>query len=346
MELSKVRDALMAREKHMVVAVLLAGGLSLLGIGFSKISAESEPAGAMAKRIPHIDLAFCIDTTGSMQGELDAVKSKTKEIVAQLSGSKPIPVVRVAVVAFRDRGDEYVTKVFPFTEDIDKVVKDIQELQANGGGDAPEAVNEALHSAVHELKWSADKKTVKQLFLIGDAGPNHYPGDFQWETECREAIGQGIQINTVACDGLASDDNQVFQKIAKLTDGTAEVLTYRQEIVNAHGKKETIITSAGETFSLKGDGAAWREGASALRARGLAAPLPPVTMGKAVARASYGTDAGYAAAADVGISLRSMSSAGGGGMAASLGTNRSDSNLADIVLKKTKAAMEEKASQD
>lgn len=344
----------MAREKHLTVALLLAGGLSLIGMGFSKISAEDQSP-APAKRTPHIDLAFCIDTTGSMQGELDAVKSKTKEIVAQLGGSKPTPVIRVAVVAFRDRGDEYVTKVFPFTDDIDKVVKDIQELQANGGGDAPEAVNEAIHSAVHDLAWSADKKTVKQLFLIGDAGPNQYPNDFKWETECQQAIGQGIQINTVACDGLAADDNQIFQKIAKLTDGTAEALTYRQEVVNASGKKETILTSAGKSFAMEGDSGAWREGASALAARGMAAPLPAVSMGKTKAKdfaeESFYAGAGFASAP---VSGTLRSSAGGGSMGASFGrsyasapsTNRTDSNLADIVLKKTRAAMEKKAAED
>lgn len=345
----------MAREKHLTVAVLLAGGLSLLGMGFSKISAEIEKQ-APAKRTPHIDLAFCIDTTGSMQGELDAVKSKTKEIVAQLGGSKPTPVIRVGVVAFRDRGDEYVTKVFPFTEDIDKVVKDIQKLQADGGGDAPEAVNQALHSAVHDLAWSANKKTVKQLFLIGDAGPNQYPDDFKWETECQQAIGQGIQINTVACDGLASDDSRIFQKIAKLTDGTAEELTYRQEIVNASGKKETIITSAGKSFAMEGDSAAWREGASALAARGLASPLPAATMGKAIpsfAEESYAS-AGSPGFACAPVSGRPGPSVGGRSMGASFGssyasappTDRKDSNLAEIVLKKTRAAMERKAAED
>lgn len=342
----------MAREKHLTVALLLAGGLSLLGIGFSKISAEGQQSPAPAKRTPHIDLAFCIDTTGSMQGELDAVKSKTKEIVAQLGGSKPTPVIRVAVVAFRDRGDEYVTKVFPFTEDIDKVVKDIQELQANGGGDAPEAVNEALHSAVHQLAWSTDKKTVKQLFLIGDAGPNQYPNDFKWETECQQAIGQGIQINTVACDGLATDDNQIFQKIAKLTDGTAEELTYRQEIVNASGKKETILTSAGKSFAMEGDSAAWREGASALAARGMAAPLPAVSMGKhSFSAESYSAGAPAFASTPVSGRLRASGGASIGhsfesSYASAPSTNRKDSNLADIVLKKTRAAMEKKAAED
>src|SRR5687767_3851086 len=68
------------------------------------LDTKPEPDGVIIekkKERPHMDLAFCIDTTGSMQGEIDMVKAKVKDLVAKLSTGKPAPIVRVGLVAFR-----------------------------------------------------------------------------------------------------------------------------------------------------------------------------------------------------------------------------------------------------
>lgn len=322
-------------------AALLAGTVCILsGINLNPAKAENSTTKRSDKA--HIDLAFCIDTTGSMQGEIDAVKSKTREIVAKLAGSKPAPEVRVGLVAYRDRGDAYVTKVFQFDGDIDKVVKDISSLEADGGGDEPEAVNQALHDAVTKLDWSKEKKTVKMLFLIGDAGPNHYNGDFSWEKESRDAIARGIQINTIGCGGLNGEGQQVFEKIAKLADGQNEFLTYRQEIVDAHGKRSTVLSSAGRTYSLDAKAASdWRSGASTLMAKGVAAPMPAAPSARPIrAKSMYmGAPAARSAMAGAGGSADGFDSYGGGAS-----FSRTENNLADIVLKATKDAARKKAS--
>jgi hypothetical protein len=328
---------------------------------------------------PHIDLAFCIDTTGSMSGEIENVKAKTKELVAKLAGGKPSPVIRVGLVAFRDHGDQYVTKVFPFSEDIDKVVKDISSLKADGGGDAPEAVNEALHTSLNGLKWSADKKTLKLLFLIGDAGPNTYKNDFDYRTEAKAAISQGIQINTLACQGLEGfpekDGVGVFKEIAKLADGRYESLAYHETVIGADGKKEDVIASGGKVYRMKSKSADWRAGTRALEAKGDAevvtasAPMAPSAHrglmmmkpgamasgsgGAAMAGASYG----YAAdsPAYVGVAsrrggrafVRDYAAAEEGAPAGSVSMgassiSRKDNNLADVIFSATKAAAAKK----
>jgi Mg-chelatase subunit ChlD len=250
---------------NLIAAAALAGLLATT-IAPAPLFAEE------SKEKPHIDLAFCIDTTGSMQGEIENVKAKTKELVAKLAGGKPSPVIRVGLVAFRDHGDAYVTKVFPFSEDIDKVVKDISSLKADGGGDAPEAVNEALHASVNGLKWSEDKKTLKMLFLIGDAGPNHYAHDFDYKTEAKSAIAHGIQINTLGCQGLEGFAEQqgvgVFKEIAKLADGKYESLSYHETVIGADGKPEDVVASGGKVYRMKSKTADWKAGAGALSARG------------------------------------------------------------------------------
>ncbi|MBX9690572.1 MAG: VWA domain-containing protein [Candidatus Obscuribacterales bacterium] len=335
----------MAKRSLLTAALFIAGSFLISAPFLNKAMAEKEES-----QRPRIDLAFCIDTTGSMQNEIDAVKSKTEEIVAKLSGAKPSPEIRVGLVAYRDRGDEYVTRVFQFSDNIDKVVEDISSLKADGGGDEPEAVNEALHAAVNDLSWSKEKKTVKLLFLVGDAGPKAYSGDYDWQSESKDAISRGIQINTIACDGLnrSSSGLDVFQQIAKLTDGKSEFLTYRQEIVNAQGKKSTVISSAGKLYSVDARAAdSWRKGAGALMAGGAAAPIamPAVAArSRSLPRAaSYGV---FAAApshsAHISGKMMKTDSYGDDSMGFA-GVSRADSNLADIVLSATKDAAFKKA---
>ncbi len=280
---------------------------------------------------PHLDLAFCIDTTGSMQSEIDQVKEKVKSLTAKLAAGKPAPVVRVGLVAYRDRGDAYVTKVFPFTEDIDRFVKDVSGLQAAGGGDGPEAVNQGMHAALHDLKWDDDKHTAKLMFLIGDAPPHVYSNDFKWEDESRQAISRGIQVNTIACAGLESygpaQGSDVFKQIAKLADGSADTLTYRQTVVDNKGKKETVVSFGGESYRVKSDSADWKRGVASLKAMGAADKMSPV-----VARemsASAGAPGASFAMSESSRARGSMSGFSGG-------MSRGDSNLDEIVVQAAK----------
>lgn len=325
-----------SRKSNLLVGAVLLSQL----IALAPVSGATEE---VKKDRPQIDLAFCIDTTGSMQSEIDNVKAKTKEIVAKLAGAKPSPIIRVGIVAFRDRTDNYVTKIFPFSEDIDHVVKDISSLSASGGGDAPEAVNEALHASVHNLKWNEDKKTLKLLFLIGDAGPKHYPNDFDWRTEAKTAVSNGIQINTVGCQGLekfeVNEGTGVFKEIARLSDGKFEPLAYRTEIVDAAGKSETVISSGGSMYRLKAKGDAWKEGATALETRGAAEKMVPAKIPSPRPLAGRGGSSpgfGYASAA-AGASADSSYAPS---------VSRRDNNLADLVLNQTRLSAQKKLNLD
>src|SRR5205085_11891242 len=112
-----------------------------------------------ASKKPQVEIVFCLDTTGSMGGLIDGAKAKIWAICNQVASGKPVPDLKVGLVAFRDRGDEYITKVFDLTDDLDAVHGHLRGFQAAGGGDEPESVNQALYDAVNKIQLSKDKST-------------------------------------------------------------------------------------------------------------------------------------------------------------------------------------------
>lgn len=166
---------------------------------------------------PVIDVAFCIDTTGSMQSYIDATKKKVWDIANGLLKGTPRPIVRLAVVAYRDRNEAYLTRQVDLTDDIDRVHSFLMELKAQGGGDGPEHVTAGLRDSVERLSWSKGKRVLKAIYLIGDAPAHVDYDDGDFKPVARKAISQGINIHTLACSGSAEVEQ--WKEIAKLTDG-------------------------------------------------------------------------------------------------------------------------------
>src|SRR2546426_9022863 len=153
-------------------AALLAALLGLTAWGAHAGSGVRFPQRAIAavpQSAPRVEVAFVLDTTGSMSGLIQGAKRKIWSIANQLASGQPTPKVRIALVAYRDRGDAYVTQVQDLTDDIDRVYGDLQRYGADGGGDGPESVNQALNEAVTRLAWSSDAGVYRAIFLVGDA---------------------------------------------------------------------------------------------------------------------------------------------------------------------------------
>jgi Mg-chelatase subunit ChlD len=168
---------------------------------------------------PQVELVFVVDTTGSMGGLLNAAKQKIWFICNQIASSHPTPNLKIGLVAFRDRGDEYVTRVYGLTDDLDAVHGHLMSFVAKGGGDFPESVNEALHVAVTKIKWSEDKQTLKLIFLVGDAPPHmDYSDDVKYPDSCKLAKDKGILVNTIQC-GNHPDTAKYWKHICELGGG-------------------------------------------------------------------------------------------------------------------------------
>jgi hypothetical protein len=115
-----------------------------------------------------IDLALVIDTTDSMESVLNEVKAEVQRFVANLQ--EMVPASRVAVVAYRDKGDEYVTKWVDFSFHTDKVQSFVGGLRADGGGDYEEAVKQGIDAAMNELTW---RKAAKRIVILIGGTPPH-----------------------------------------------------------------------------------------------------------------------------------------------------------------------------
>src|SRR5262245_5541899 len=200
----------------LVLGALLVGGMSWAGEKTEKTAKPGEKADR-----PRVEVVFCLDTTGSMSGLIDAAKKKIWSISNQIAAGKPTPAVKVGLVAYRDRGDSFVTKVFDLSDDLDAIHGHLMGFRADEGGDEPESVNQALYDAVHKITWSKDKKVLRMIFLVGDAPPHmDYPDDVKYPDTCKEAVKRDIIINSVLCgsSGTAKDH---WLKICRLAEGSS-----------------------------------------------------------------------------------------------------------------------------
>lgn len=168
---------------------------------------------------PKVDVVFVLDTTGSMGGLIEGAKRKIWAITNTIAKGEPTPELRIGLVAYRDKGDGYVTKRFDLTDDLDAVYGELTGYTADGGGDGPENVRQALHDAITTASWSKEKGALKILFLVGDAPPHlDYEDVPTVEELCRSAITDDIIINAIRCGG-DEEAGRIWQEIARAAEG-------------------------------------------------------------------------------------------------------------------------------
>lgn len=206
-------------KRSIVLSILVALIITLTAGAEAKSKKTEMPKKPIEK--PKIEVVFVLDTTGSMSGLINAAKEKIWAIANTLATAKPAPDIRMGLVGYRDRSDAYVTKHSQLTEDLDKVYRDLMAYSADGGGDTPESVNQALHEAVSTFNWSRDEKTYRVIFLVGDAPPHmDYSNDVKYAESCETAAGMGIIVNTIQC-GSISGTEEIWREIARRAEGVA-----------------------------------------------------------------------------------------------------------------------------
>lgn len=182
-----------------------------------------------------LDLMFVVDTTGSMGDELEYLKVELQDVIDRVeAASNQTLDLRLSVNFYRDRGDEYVVRSFPFSTDVPAVLAQLAAQRSDGGGDYPEAVEAALEDAIDGHRWSADAR-ARLLFLVLDAPPHHQQdilGTLQDVT--RSAARQGIHIIPVASSGVDKETEFLLRFLGISTGGSYVFLTDDSGIGNDH----------------------------------------------------------------------------------------------------------------
>ena len=174
---------------------------------------------------PQLDIAFLIDATGSMGDEIDKLKRSMHAVAEQIARLPSQPDICYGLVAYRDRGDAFFVRGADFTNDLSAFQNQLAQLRADGGGDMPEALNEALHTTVHRLSWRGDG-TARMILLVADAPPHLDYGAPYYDNDSAAALAKGIKLFAVGASGLDPVGEYVFRQAAQYTGGRFVFLTY------------------------------------------------------------------------------------------------------------------------
>lgn len=178
-----------------------------------------------------IELMFVIDTTGSMGDEILFLKKEIDDVISKVQSSNPNSVISLSLLFYRDKGDEYVTRYFDFTNNISLQKENLEKQNAAGGGDYEEAVYKALGEAC-EKGWS-DNSSTKLLIHVADA-PSHPKEVKDWSDNVLKLGSKGVKIITIASSGIDKRTEYYFRSQSILTGGCYVYLTDDSGIGASH----------------------------------------------------------------------------------------------------------------
>lgn len=194
-----------------------------------------------------LDLLFILDTTGSMDDEIQQLKDTIYSIYTRIHGMFSAVSIRFGLILYRDREDEYVLENKGFTEDIDLFQERVDRIEADGGGDYREDVQAALRAAIKETHWNPD--AMKIGFLIADAPPHlDYRQRYNYVRAALEANQKGIKLFTIGASGLDPEGEYTFRQVSTLTYGEFIFLTYGEEGESEGTGKGKVSHHTGDNY--------------------------------------------------------------------------------------------------
>lgn len=202
----------MTPTRRLLTAALVVAAAALL----SRTGAADPPKAAAGKTI---DVALCLDVSGSMGGLIDSAKNKLWDIVNELAKAKPTPTLRVALYSFGhttyDPNKGWVRKELDLTTDLDELYQKLFALTIDGGD---EYATRVARDAIVEQKWSKDKDALRLIFVCGNE-----PANQDRLVSMADAAGlakkHGIFLNTIYCGGPDDGDGRTWRELAGLAGG-------------------------------------------------------------------------------------------------------------------------------
>ncbi len=181
------------------------------------LSAVSDVPATQKERV--VELAICLDTSGSMDGLIESAKVKLWEIVNDLALAKPTPKLRVALLTYGNDGHNaevgWVNIDAALTDDLDSISQKLFALRTNGG---TELVGRVVKAAQEQLTWTASDDALKIIIVAGNESADQ-DQQYHFQDVCKATIAKGIMVNSIYCGNPADHLAPEWREVAKLADG-------------------------------------------------------------------------------------------------------------------------------
>ncbi|MEM7179269.1 MAG: VWA domain-containing protein [Spirochaetota bacterium] len=197
---------------------------------------------------PGMDIVFIMDTTGSMGEEIRRLKNTIEIIYLNLQEIRNAGKIRFGMVLYRDKGDSYRTRTIDLTDNLQDFQTELAKVEADGGGDYPEDLQEALHQSIRGISWN--QQAIKLGYIITDASLHlDYQTDLNYIQSCEQAKKQGIKFHSIGTGGLPIQGEFVLRQISQLTYGKYIFLTYGEKGESEGGKTASVSHHTGANYN-------------------------------------------------------------------------------------------------
>jgi hypothetical protein len=207
---------------------LAVAGAALLAGPAPRAAADGPKPAPAAK---NIDIAICLDISGSMNGLIDSARARLWDIVNELARVKPTPNLRVALYSYGTprypRENGWIQKDLDLTTDLDALYEKLFALKIDGG---TELVTRVCLYATEQLKWSADKDALKIIFVCGNE-PATQDRVVSLKEAADKAKARGIIINPIFCGRPQHRDAASWVEFARLSGGRFTSIDQRRGTV-------------------------------------------------------------------------------------------------------------------
>lgn len=195
------------------------------------------------------DIMFVLDCTGSMRGEIEAIKDAIIDFANTIESDGVR--VRVGLVEFRDRlnREEHRVLTFngqPFTNSPDAFRSEVAKLRAGGGGDDPESSLDAILLA---LRQPFTLQGSKVIVLVTDAPPHIPDLEAQSIAQVVQAVRDAQVQQLYLVIRTQDPDSQVYLKLLEGTRGMAFELGKGDDFRSRAEDFKRTLMSLGKTIS-------------------------------------------------------------------------------------------------